>query len=42
MLLWWWCGMVASGGGAGTPVVFLPIFALNTNAVLGLPVSQAK
>lgn len=41
MLLWWWCGMVASGTTA-VAVVFKPIWAVNTNAVIGLPLSQAK
>lgn len=41
MLLWWWCGQVATGKTAG-PIVYLPIWAIDTNAFVGLPGSQPK
>lgn len=38
MLLWWWCGIVASGK---TLIVFNPAAAIGTNSLVGLPRSQS-
>jgi hypothetical protein len=40
MLLWWWTGVLA--GGVAAPVVFNPIWAANTNSVVGFPVPQPQ